>query len=214
MRLRCLVAVVLVATPLAGCAITDPPTEIVRVGALGERTVPVNETMRFDVPGAVPGGRYFWDFGDNGTAFGASASHTYDVPGRYRVSAQEVVAEQGGGEAWTGVVYVNLPLSLEGAASTRLGPSEVEFPVHPNATRVALDLKGGGVAGAEGRFVLAAPDGRPVVEQMFTVDATGSIEAVLETRAKPVPGTWLLVIEVSQGRLEWEAVGKVDYAPR
>ncbi len=72
-------------------SIPTPPTNNPPVAALsGPAEAIEGDSVTFsgsgssDVDGTVVG--YFWDFGDGGSAVGASASHTYAIPGTYTVT--------------------------------------------------------------------------------------------------------------------------------
>ncbi len=87
---------------------------------------------------APAGGDWRWDFGDGASGRGASASHRFERPGRYQVTAR------GGGETLRGLVVVRparAPMAL--AAGSRDGGRRVvvEFdePVAPAAPALALD---------------------------------------------------------------------------
>jgi large repetitive protein len=78
-------------------------------------TISVNEPLQFDGSASLdPDGSiesYLWDFGDGETATGPTATHTWDSPGRYRVSLR--VTDNSGDASAVGleenVLKVNAP---------------------------------------------------------------------------------------------------------
>lgn len=102
----------------------------------------VGEEVTFDA-GASAGATFTWDFGDGAVGEGATASHTYDAPGRYTVRLTATSSDGRTDTASAPLVAVYEPLATPPAASGRL-------------------------ALADGRLYAAVPDADVVV----VVDAT------------------------------------------
>jgi peptide/nickel transport system substrate-binding protein len=111
---------------LAGCgrddatgeqgAPTPPDARAVASTALPR----LGEPVRFEAPGAAPGERAEWAFGDGATATGTSVSHAYTTPGRYVVSLTVTNPEGRAGTNDAAPLFVSiLPPTVDATRATR-----------------------------------------------------------------------------------------------
>ena len=97
-----------------------PPRRRRSPRASRDLTASVNAAASTDSDGVVAG--YAWDFGDEPTGTGATASHAYAAPGTYTVKLT-VTDENGGTDATTRSVTVSGANAAPTADFTPLGTS-------------------------------------------------------------------------------------------
>jgi PKD repeat protein len=167
----------------------------------------VGESVEFtaanstDPDGTIKG--FSWNFGDGGTGTGAIVSHQYDVTGAFVVRL-EVTDDKGAKNSTSTHIWIDLNQELLGTATwNKFSPgvvSVVEFPVDPNATKVALTLQLNTSAPAGARAIVSVidPNGAVVKSENVTIAFGGPTQ--LPTLVVPgenltVPGQWQLKVE-------------------
>jgi PKD repeat protein len=119
---------------------------------IGVASFPVNFTAAATDPDGDPL-TYAWDFGDGGTATGATASHTYTTGGSY--SAKLTVSDGKGGSVTRTIAITALPPDTAGAAFRALVFSKTAAFRHDSIPQGIAAIK---TLGTQGNFQVDATE--------------------------------------------------------
>lgn len=173
---------------------------------------------------------FSWDFGDGSTGSGAIVTHQYQVTGAFVVRL-ELADDRGAKNSTSSHLWVNLRQDLLGSASwTRapggVVPSNVQFPVDPNATKVevTMELNTSAFAGARAVVSVLDPNGAVVATQNVSISFGGpsSITPIAILAANlSVAGQWVLRVEAQpvnpsaqvSATIGYFGVLRVEYKP-
>jgi len=103
-----------------------PPTAGFAITSQNQLAISVDGSGSADSDGTIVG--YAWNFGDNGTANGLTASHTYTAAGSYTVTL-EVTDDKGAKTTTTQTVTVSAPVNQAPVANFTLTPAQLTVTV-------------------------------------------------------------------------------------
>src|SRR2546426_5191763 len=195
------------ASPPGGPAQNQPPT-----ARISPTNLAINQGDTVEFSGANstdPEGRplaYAWDFGDGSTASSAIISHKFEITGALRVRL-EVTDDKGLKNSSATSVWVSLNQVIPYGTATwtrtppSSTPSNVHFPLDPNASRatVHLELNTSTPSGTKAVVSVLDPNGAVIYENNTTLTFGATIkipfDITLPASLLTVYGEWTLRVE-------------------
>jgi PKD repeat protein len=170
-----------------------------------------------DPDGTIKG--FAWQFGDGTGDSGAIVTHQYQVTGAFTVRL-ELTDDRGAKNSTTTHIWVNLRQELLGTASWNKFspgvPSNVQFPVDPNATKVevTMQLNTSAIAGAHAVVSLLDPNGAVMATQNVTIAFGGPTTItpmVILADNLTVSGQWVMRVEAQPANPSAQVSATIGY---